>query len=119
MTLNIFEHWTRVVFLGTAESFQLRIEISDKHDIFGKFVDGFKQCKVRISIWAQRVAKMRFWLSERSMSIAKASLWVMILKSVLRYSLLIIRQCFTRKATPPQAPVELSFLIVKTIFFYI
>ena len=35
------------------------------------------------------VAKMRFWLSERSMSITKASVSVMILKSVLRYSLLI------------------------------
>ena len=29
MTLNIFEHWTTAVFLGTAESFQLRIEIAD------------------------------------------------------------------------------------------
>ena len=51
MTLNTFEHWTRAVFLGTADSFQLRIEIADKHDIVGKVVDRFKQCKVWISIW--------------------------------------------------------------------
>ena len=49
MTLNIFEHWTRTVFLVTAESFQLRIEISEKHDIVGKVVE---QPKVWISIWA-------------------------------------------------------------------
>ena len=52
MTLNIFEHWTRAVFLGTAESFQLRIEIADKHDIVGNVVDSFKQPEVWISIWA-------------------------------------------------------------------
>ena len=52
MTLNVFEHWTRNVFLGTAESFQLRIEIADKRDIVGKIVDSFKQPKVWISIWA-------------------------------------------------------------------
>ena len=52
MTLNIFEHWTRAVFLGTAESFQLRIEIADTHDIVGNVVDSFKQPKVWISIWA-------------------------------------------------------------------
>ena len=46
-----FEHWTRAVFLGAAESFQLRIEIADKHDIVGKVVDSLKQPKVRISIW--------------------------------------------------------------------
>ena len=45
------------------------------------------------------VAKIKFWLLERSMSITKASLSVMILKSVLRYSLLTTRPCFTRKAT--------------------
>ena len=45
MTLSIFEHWTRVVSLGTAEGFQLRIKISDKHDIVGKVVNGFKQPK--------------------------------------------------------------------------
>ena len=43
MTFNVFEHWTRAVFLGTAESFQLRA---------GKVVDSFKQPKVWISIWA-------------------------------------------------------------------
>ena len=58
------------------------------------------------------VAKMRFWLLERSVSITKASLSVMILKSMLQYSLLITRPCFTRKATLPLAPVERSFLIV-------
>ena len=52
MTLNTFEHWTRVLFLGTAESFQFRIEISHKRDSVGKVVDGFKQPKVRIFIWA-------------------------------------------------------------------
>ena len=36
---------------GTAEGFQLRIEIADKHDIIGKVVDSFKQPKVWISIW--------------------------------------------------------------------
>ena len=49
MTLNVFEHWTKAVFHGTAESFQLRIEIADKHDIFIKVVDSFK---VWISTWA-------------------------------------------------------------------
>ena len=43
-------------------------------------------------------------MSEGSMSITKASLSVMILKSLLLYSLLITRPCFTRKA-----PVERSF----------
>ena len=52
MTLNVFEHWTRAVFLGTTKSFQLRIEIANKHDIVGKVVDSFKQPKVWISIWA-------------------------------------------------------------------
>ena len=51
MTLNVFEHLTRAVFLGTAKSFQLRTEIADKHDIVGKVVDSFKQPKVWISIW--------------------------------------------------------------------
>ena len=58
------------------------------------------------------VAKIKFWLLQRSMSITKASLSVMILKSMLRYSLLITRSCFTRKATPPLVPVERSFFIV-------
>ena len=58
------------------------------------------------------VAKIRFWLLERSISITKASLSVMILKSVSRYSLLITRPCFTRKAIPPLTPVERSFFIV-------
>ena len=57
MTLNIFEHWTRAVFLGTAESFQLQIEIADKHDIIGKVVDSFK---VWISIWAVNKGGMHF-----------------------------------------------------------
>ena len=52
MTLNVLEHWTRAVFLDTAESFQLRTEIADKHDIVGQVVDSFKQHKVWISIWA-------------------------------------------------------------------
>ena len=42
------------------------------------------------------------------MSITRASLSVMILKSALQYSLLITRPCFTRKATLPLAPVERS-----------
>ena len=58
------------------------------------------------------VTKIKFWLLERSMSITKASLSVMVLKSVLQYSLLTTRPCFTRKATPPLAPVERSFFIV-------
>ena len=58
------------------------------------------------------VAKIRFWLLQRSMSITKALLSVMILKSMLRYSLLITRQCFTRKATPPLVSVEQSIFIL-------
>ena len=46
MTLNVSELWTRAVFLGTAERFQLRIEIADEHDIVGKVVE---QPKVWIS----------------------------------------------------------------------
>ena len=46
ITLNVFEHWTRAVFLGRAESFQLRIEIADKHDIVGRVVDSLKQTNV-------------------------------------------------------------------------
>ena len=37
----------------------------------------------------EMVAKIRFWVLERSISITKASLSVMILKSVLPYSLLM------------------------------
>ena len=48
--MAIFEHWTRAVFLGTAESFQLRTEITDKQDIVGKVVDSFKQPKVWIPV---------------------------------------------------------------------
>ena len=106
MTLNIFEHWTRVVFLVTTENFQLRIEIANKYNIVGKVVDGFKQPKLRISSWAVNGSQNEVWLSEKSMSITKALLSVMILKSMLRYSLLITRPCFTRKAAPPLAPVE-------------
>ena len=47
------------------------------------------------------VAKVTFWLLERSRLIAKASFDVMILKSLFLYSLLITRPCFIRKATPP------------------
>ena len=39
LTLNAFEHCTRAVFLGTAESFQVRIEIAKKHEIVGKVVE--------------------------------------------------------------------------------
>ena len=52
MTMNVLEIWTRGVFLGTAESVQLRIEIADKHDIVGKIVDSFRQPKIWIAIWA-------------------------------------------------------------------
>ena len=58
------------------------------------------------------VAKVRFWLSESSRLIAKASFSVMILKSLFLYFLFITRLCFTRKAAPPLWPVEWSFLIV-------
>ena len=58
------------------------------------------------------VAKVTFWLLERSRFIAKASFDVMILKSLFLYSLFITSPCFTRKATPPLWPVERSFLIV-------
>ena len=98
MTLDIFEHWTRAVFLGTAKSFQLRTEITDKLDSVGKVADSFKQPKVRISIRAVMVTKIKFWLLQRSMS---------ILKSMLRYSLLVTRPCFTMKATPHLVAVEL------------
>ena len=54
------------------------------------------------------VAKVSFCL----LSIAKASLSVMILKSSFLYSLFTTGRCFTRKATPPPWPVERSFLIV-------
>ena len=54
------------------------------------------------------VAKIKFWLLERSMSITKASLSVMMLKSVLQYSLLTTRPCFTRKATPGDLRAQLS-----------
>ena len=57
----------------------------------------------------QMVANIRFWVLDRSMSI---TLLIMILKSMLRYSLLMTGPCFTVKATPPLAPVERSFLIV-------
>ena len=65
------------------------------------------------------VAKIRFWLLERSMSIIKASLSVMILKSALRYALLITRPLFTRKATPPLTPVEqsITFYCIITLNF--
>ena len=37
-------------FFGTAENFQLKIEIAHKHDIVGKVVDSFKQPKIPISV---------------------------------------------------------------------
>ena len=46
------------------------------------------------------VAKVTFWLLERSRLIAKASPEVMILKSLFLYSLFITRPCFMREATP-------------------
>ena len=52
------------------------------------------------------VAKVRFWLLERSGLITKVSLSVMILKSLFLYSLFTSRPCFTRKATPPLWPVD-------------
>ena len=58
------------------------------------------------------VAKIKFCMLEMSMSITKVLLSVMILKSMSRYSLLITRPCFTRKATPPLTPAERSFLTV-------
>ena len=58
------------------------------------------------------VARVRFWVLETLKSIAKASLSVMILKSLFLYSLFTTRPCFTRMATPPFWPVERSFLIV-------
>ena len=59
------------------------------------------------------VAKVTFWLLERSGLIAKASFDVMILKLItIPISLFITRPCFTRKATPHLWPVERSFLIV-------
>ena len=58
------------------------------------------------------VAKVRFWLLESSRLIAKASLSVMILKSLLLYSLFTTGPYFARKATPSFWAVERSFLIV-------
>ena len=65
------------------------------------------------------VAKVMFWLLERSRLIAKASFSVMILKSSFLYSLFITKPCFTRKATPPLRPVERSFQVVFTWNFEI
>ena len=45
------------------------------------------------------VAKVRIWLFESSRSITKASLSVMILKSLFLYSLFTTKPCFMRKAT--------------------
>ena len=61
------------------------------------------------------VAKVTFWLLERSRLIAKASFSVMILKSLFLYSLFITWPCFTRKETPHFWPVERSFLIVSLL----
>ena len=61
------------------------------------------------------VAKVRFWLSESSSSIAKAMIiiLVMILKSSFLYAFFFTKRPFyTRKATLPLWPVERSFLIV-------
>ena len=57
-------------------------------------------------------AKVKFWLLESSSSIAKASLLVMILKSLFLYSLFTTRPFLTRKAAPPFRSVEWSFLIL-------
>ena len=76
-----------------------------KHGIVGQVVYGLEKCEVRFRS-GQLVARVRFCLLESSRSIAKASLSVMILKSLFLYSLFITRPCFTRKATPPVQSVE-------------
>ena len=101
MTLNIFEHWARVVFLGTAESFQLRIQISDKHNIVGKVFNGFKQPKVQISIWAVNGSQNEV-LVVRKVSVNHQCF-------VIGYDIEIYVMVFfidNWKATPPLAPVE-------------
>ena len=60
------------------------------------------------------IAKIKFSLLQRSMSITMASLSVLIYLNLCHgiYSLLITRPCFTRKATPPLVPVQWSYFIV-------
>ena len=107
-----FEHWTRVVFLGTAESFQLRIEMSDKHDIVGKIVNGFKQPKVWISSWAVNSSQNEVLVVRKVNVNHQGFLIGYDIEIYVRYSLLITGPCFTRNATPPLAPVDPSFFIV-------
>ena len=40
----------QMCFFGTAESFQFRVKIADKHDIVREVFDGFEKPKVGISI---------------------------------------------------------------------
>ena len=98
-------------FLAQPKASNLELELSERLLIVPNSL------KFRFPFGQQMVAKMRFWLLERSMSTTKASLLVMILKSVLQYSLLITRPCFTREATSPLAPVERSFLLYHNLEF--
>ena len=82
------------------------MEIVNKQDIVRKNVDGFHKPEVKISIWTLNGSQNQVLVVRELMSITKASQSVMILKSVLWYSLLITRLCFMRKETPPLAPVK-------------
>ena len=83
--------------------------------------------KVRISIWAVNGSQNEVLVSERSMSITKASLSVMILKAMLRCSLLITRPCFTRNYCLTKISIRanrsisrvFSLFIVSSPFLYI
>ena len=92
-------------FLWLRRKILIRIEIPDKHDTVRQIINGLKECQIRLP-------KVRFWLLDSSRSIAKASLSVMILKSLFLYSLFTTWPCFTRMATPPYMPDEQLFLKV-------
>ena len=87
---------------------------------YSKFSDFFAFVPSCSIFWKKCAGTPTFYttLLERSMSITKGSFLKyyyknkkMILKSVLRYSLLITKPCFTRKATPPLSPVTIIFIV--------
>ena len=68
--------------------------------------------RVRISIWAVNGSQSEVLVMRKFEIDCQGFVFGYDIEIFILYSLLIIRPCFTRKATPPLWPVEQSFRIV-------